>query len=121
MITNVNFVSIPTRDQERALAFWVDRIGCKVQTDQPMGDQRWIELSFGHSQTRIVLFLQKGQEDRVGTFWGGAFGCDDVEATYRQLSARGVEFTQVPQNKPWGTLAIFKDPEGNEFVLGERV
>ena len=121
MITNINFVSIPTRDQERALKFWTEIIGCKVQTDQPLGAQRWIELSIGSSQTRLVLFLQEGHEDRVGTFFNGSLGCDDVEATYRQLSARGVEFTRPPKKEAWGTSAMFKDPEGNQFVLSDRV
>ena len=43
--------------------------------------------------------------------------CDDVEATYRQLRQRGVEFIQEPQKQPWGTFAKFKDPDGNQFVL----
>ena len=44
MIKKLNFVSIPTRDQDRALAFWTEKMGFKVATDQPMGpSQRWIE------------------------------------------------------------------------------
>jgi uncharacterized glyoxalase superfamily protein PhnB len=41
-----------------------------------------------------------------------------VEATYRQLSGRGVEFESKPEKQPWGTFAIMKDSEGNRFVLG---
>jgi predicted enzyme related to lactoylglutathione lyase len=85
-----------------------------------MGPQRWIELAIGGSQTQIVLFTPDGQEDRVGSFFNGAFACDDVEATYRQLSARGVEFTGGPTKESWGTSATFKDIEGNEFVLSSR-
>jgi predicted enzyme related to lactoylglutathione lyase len=53
----------------------------------------------------------------VGTFFNGSFACDDVEHTWRQMSARGVEFVKPPTKEPWGTSAIFRDPEGNSFVL----
>ena len=43
--------------------------------------------------------------------------CDDVGATYRQLNARGVEFTSPPQKQHWGEFATFEDPDGNQFVL----
>ena len=40
------------------------------------------------------------------------------EATYRQLRQRGVEFVSEPKQQPWGTFAIMKDPDGNQFVVG---
>jgi predicted enzyme related to lactoylglutathione lyase len=120
MITHLKFAGIPTRDQVKAVQFWTEKLGFRVETDQPQGAQRWIELSIGASQTRIVLFTPEGHEDRVGTFFNGAFACDDVEATWRQLSERGVEFDGPPQKQPWGTFAMFRDAEGNRFVLSSR-
>jgi predicted enzyme related to lactoylglutathione lyase len=121
MITHVKFVSIPTRDQDRALAFWTEKVGFTVMSDQPFSDrQRWIELKVKDSDTRIVLFTPDGQEDRIGSFFNGALACDDVEATYRQLSGRGVAFKSPPQKQPWGTFATFEDPEGNQFVISSR-
>ena len=120
MITHLKFAGIPTRDQERALKFWIEQVGFELHTDQPMGAQRWIELKIRNSTTGVVLFTPEGHEDRVGTFFNGSFACDDVEATYRQMSERGVEFVKPPEKAPWGTFAIFKDPEGNSFVLGSR-
>jgi predicted enzyme related to lactoylglutathione lyase len=118
MIKQVKFVGIPVRDQDAAVAFWTQKVGFRVATDQPMGPgQRWIELSIPGAQTGITLFTPPGQEDRVGTFFNGSLACDDVEHTYRQMSERGVEFTQPPKKEPWGVSAIFKDPEGNTFVL----
>lgn len=67
-----------------------------------------------------MLFTPEGQEDRIGTFFNGAFGCDDVEKTHQELSARGVEFSRPPKKESWGWSAIFKDPEGNSFVLSCR-
>ena len=121
MITHVKFVSIPSRDQDRALKFWIEQVGMTLMTDQPMGEsQRWIELAVRDSVTRFVLFTPEGQEDRIGRLFNGAFACDDVDATHRQLSERGVEFVQSPTRAPWGTYAIFKDLDGNQFVVGTR-
>ena len=120
MITHLKFVGVPTRDQAAALTFWTEKVGFTLATDQPMGDQRWIELSTPKGETGLVLFTPPGHEDRIGGFFNGSLACDDVEATYRQLSARGVEFTQTPRKQPWGTFAKFKDPDGNEFVLSSR-
>lgn len=121
MIVHVKFVSIPTRDQDRALALYTEKVGFRLITDQPFGPtQRWIELAIGTSETRFVLFTPDGQEDRVGGQFNGALACDDVEATYRQLSERGVEFREVPTKQPWGTFAIMRDLDGNEFVLSSR-
>ena len=118
MITHVKFVGIPTKDQARALKFYTEQLGFEVATDQPFDDrQRWIELRIAHSQTRVVLFTPEGHESRIGTFFNGSFACDDVHATYRQLRQRGVEFLGEPQAQPWGTFAMFKDPDGNQFVL----
>lgn len=121
MITHIKFVGVPTRDQARALEFWTEKFGFRVVTDQPMGEtQRWIELRIANAETRLVLFTPEGHEDRVGTFFNGSFACDDVEATYRQLKQRGVEFLHEPKTQPWGTYTIFKDPEGNQFVMGSK-
>ena len=121
MIKQLKFASIPVSDQDRALAFWTEKMGFKVATDQPMGPgKRWIELSIPGAETRIVLFTPDGHEDRVGTFFNGSFACDDVDYTYKQLSDRGVEFEGPPDKQPWGTFAKFRDPDGNTFVLSSR-
>jgi predicted enzyme related to lactoylglutathione lyase len=121
MITHVKFVSIPTSDQDRALKFWTEQVGFTLMTDQPFSEaQRWIELKVGSSDTRFVLFTPDGQEERIGSFFNGALACDDVEATHRQLSERGVPFDSPPQKQPWGTFATFRDPDGNQFVMSSR-
>jgi catechol 2,3-dioxygenase-like lactoylglutathione lyase family enzyme len=121
MIKKLKFVTIPTRDQDRALAFWTEQIGFRVATDQPMGPgRRWIELSIPGADTGVVLFTPEGQEDRVGSFFNGSFECEDVAYSYRQMSAKGVEFEGPPEKQPWGTFAKFKDPDGNTFVLSSR-
>jgi predicted enzyme related to lactoylglutathione lyase len=118
MITQLKFVGIPISDQQRALRFYTEKLGFAVATDQSFdGERRWIELRIGSTPTRVVLFTPEGHENRIGTFFNGSFQCDDVPATYRQLKGRGVEFLQEPQKQPWGEFAVFKDPDGNQFVL----
>jgi predicted enzyme related to lactoylglutathione lyase len=118
MITRLKFVGIPTKDQDQALKFYTEKLGFEVATDQIFNEkQRWIELRVANSSTRVVLFTPDGHESRIGTFFNGSFACDDVPATYRQLTARGVEFVSGPEKQPWGEFAVFKDPDGNQFVL----
>jgi catechol 2,3-dioxygenase-like lactoylglutathione lyase family enzyme len=120
MITHVKFVSIPTADQDRSLAFYTEKLGFKVVTDQPFdGNQRWIELRVGGSDTRFVLF-NMDDGPKPGSSFNGALACDNVERTYDELTARGVDFVAPPQKQPWGTFAIFKDPDGNQFVMSSK-
>ncbi|MBL6854100.1 MAG: VOC family protein [Alphaproteobacteria bacterium] len=120
MITQVKFISIPVKDQQRALKFYTEKLGFRIATDQEMGPggQRWIELRIGKAETRVVLFTMEGEEARVGTHMNTSLVCDDVDATYRQLSERGVEFEGPPKKEPWGSYVIMKDSEGNRFVVG---
>jgi catechol 2,3-dioxygenase-like lactoylglutathione lyase family enzyme len=121
MILGVKLVTIPTRDQDQALAFYTEKLGFRVITDQPFGPgQRWIELGIGQSETAFVLFTPPGQEATIGTRFNGSLACDDVDATYRQLLERGVDFESPPTRQPWGTFAIMRDPDGNSFVLSSR-
>ena len=120
MITHIKFVSIPTKDQDRALAFYTGKLGFKVVTDQPFdGKQRWIELRVGNSDTRWVLF-STDEGPAPGFSFNGALACDNVERTYEELSKQQVEFVSPPQKQPWGTFAVMKDPDGNQFVLSSR-
>jgi catechol 2,3-dioxygenase-like lactoylglutathione lyase family enzyme len=121
MIRGIKFVSIPVSDQDRALEFFTEKLGFKVATDQPFNDkQRWIELLIPGAETGLVLFTPEGQEDRIGSFQPLSLTSDDVFATAKTLKERGVEFTADPKKESWGTSAIFKDPDGNQYVLSSR-
>ena len=121
MIRRWKFVGIPVHDQDRALSFYRDKLGFRVETDQPMGGgKRWIEMKIPGAETGIALFTPDGHADRVGSFFNGSFACDDVRKSYAELKGRGVEFDGEPKQEPWGTYAVFKDSEGNSFVLGSR-
>ena len=121
MIKAIKFVSVPVSDQDAALTFWTEKCGFKVATDQPFnGKQRWIELLIPGAETGLVLFTPEGHEDRIGGFQPISFQCDDAMATGAALKAKGVEFSQEPKKEHWGTSAIFKDPDGNQYVLSSR-
>ncbi len=121
VIKAIKFASIPTRDQDAALEFWTTRVGFQVATDQPFDDkQRWIELRIPGAETRLVLFTPQGHEDRIGSFSNVTFVADDVQKTYDELTARGVEFVKPPKTEPWGTSAIMKDLDGNVFVISSK-
>jgi predicted enzyme related to lactoylglutathione lyase len=118
MIKQIKFVSIPVADQNRALDFYTEKLGFTIITDQPFDEkQRWIELRVPRAETRVVLFTAEGDEDRIGTMMNMSYACDDIDKTYKELSGRGVEFEGRPEKQPWGTYAMFKDSEGNRFVL----
>jgi predicted enzyme related to lactoylglutathione lyase len=120
MIKQVKFVSIPVKDQTRALNFYTEKLGFTIITDQPFdGKQRWIELRIPRAETRVVLFTPEGHEDRVGSFVGVSFDCDDLEKTYAELAAAGVSFDGPLQRQPWGTFVKLIDSEGNTFVVSE--
>jgi uncharacterized glyoxalase superfamily protein PhnB len=126
MITNARFVSLYVGDQEKALGFWKDKIGCVVLEDVPYGDggARWIELRLAKGETYLVI-PPPGPEsqDRVGTFSNVWFDCDDLDGTYADLSGKGVEFPVPPQEAPWDPSqrwAQFSDPDGNLYGLSQR-
>lgn len=121
MIRGVKFVSIPIRDQDVSLKFYTEALGFKVTTDQPFTEkQRWIELMIPGAESGLALFTPEGHESRIGQFQNISFWCDDVFATASALKSKGVTFTKEPKNEPWGSVAIFQDPDGNQFALSSK-
>jgi catechol 2,3-dioxygenase-like lactoylglutathione lyase family enzyme len=120
MIRGVKFTSIPVLDQDLALAFYTEKLGFRLLTDQPFSDeQRWIELGISGTETRIVLF-RFGNDLKPGGQMNVTFWTDDVEGTILELKSKGVVITMEPQRAEWGTAAAFQDLDGNSFVLSSR-
>jgi catechol 2,3-dioxygenase-like lactoylglutathione lyase family enzyme len=135
MITKMTHVSIYVLDQSRALDFYTNKLGFKVITDVPMGnDDRWLTVS-PPEQPGFEIILSpitrglfseetaKALKELVekGTFGVGLFTCTDIFATYEELKAKGVEFTKAPKKEFYGTEAMFKDDSGNWFSLAQLV
>lgn len=117
MISGVKHVSIPVKNQDKALKFYTEILGFEVLVDAEFGPQRWIELKIPGGETQVVLFTPEGHEDRVGTFSNIVFMSDDIQKTFKELKAKGVKFTKDLTEESWGTYAIFEDAEGNSFCL----
>jgi predicted enzyme related to lactoylglutathione lyase len=121
MIKRIKFLGIPVKDQDRAMAFYTEKLGFRILTDQQFSDtQRWIELSIPGAQTGITLFTPDGHESLIGGFVNTSWEVDDVDKTYAELSAKNVEFEGPPQKQHWGTFVMMKDSEGNRILLSGR-
>src|SRR5690348_8381362 len=134
MITGLANVGIWVTDQDRALTFYTEKLGYRVHTDADMGGgARWLTIVHPSQPDLEIILGRPGPpmlsaEDAEvilrllakGSLGGGVMRCTDIHATYRELAAQGVEFTQEPVERPYGTEALFRDSEGNWFSLGEK-
>ena len=123
-------------DQDEALAFYTQKLGFEVQTDvtlAEMGDFRWLTVAPpGQEGVSITLMAIPGppvMDDETANqvrdlmakgFAGTVFlNTDDCHASYEELKGRGVEFTEPPEERPYGIDSGFRDPSGNSFRLTE--
>jgi lactoylglutathione lyase len=114
-------VTLNVADQDAAKRFWVDTLGFSIVIDQPMNGQgRWVEVRSPEDRVTLVLYPGKKQDTGNGQLSDILFECDDIEQTYAELSARGVQFGDKPVQQPWGWWASFKDNEGTLYGLGQR-
>lgn len=121
MIKAIKFVSTPTRDQDRAIDFYTSKLGFTVHSDQPFNEkQRWVELRIPGADTRLVLFTPDGWEERIGSFFNFTFATDNIDVTYADLKAKGVEIMGPPQKADWGSSFIFKDVDGNQLLVATK-
>ena len=121
-ITDVRTVAIPSTDQPRTLAFYVDKLGFEKRTDAPFGEgQRWIEVApKGGSASIAIPPLGEGQP--VGIDTGVRLETGDADADHADLQSRGVDVD--PQVMRWpGVPAMFslRDPDGNTLYIVERM
>jgi predicted enzyme related to lactoylglutathione lyase len=116
MFKRIKFTTVYVEDQDRALEFYTAKLGLRVFTDNPMGESRWIELQIPGAETLLVLWKQKGRAP--GDMPAVVFVAANVQKTYEELKAKGVEFTQPPTKQPWGEFAMLKDSEGNLVMFG---
>ena len=121
-------------DQDEALAFWTEKLGMEVRADATlpeMGGFRWLTVGPpGQEDISIVLMAIPGAPvmddstaDEVRKLMAKGFAgtifltTDDIHSDYEELKARGVEFTEEPQEYPYGIDSGFRDPSGNSIRL----
>jgi predicted enzyme related to lactoylglutathione lyase len=115
-VEQVAVVSVPVSDPERAKAFYVDKLGFEVRNDIQAPEMRWIEVAPRGDNTTLTLVTWFDSMP-AGSLRGLVLRSKDIESDFRQLSEKGVEFVGPPQTQPWGTDAVFRDPDGNQLVL----
>jgi len=121
-------------DQDEALAFYTEKLGMEVRADvslPEMDDFRWLTVGPpGQDDISIVLMAIPGPpvmesdskrevENLMAKGLAGTvfLTTDDCQASYEELRARGVEFTEAPEERPYGIDSGFRDPSGNSFRL----
>ena len=121
-------------DQDAALAFYTEKLGWEVRVDATvpeLGNFRWLTVGpASQPEFAVVLMAIPGAPvlddetaEQIRTLMGKGFAgtvfltTDDCEASYEELKARGVEFTDEPTDRPYGVDAGFRDPSGNALRL----
>jgi len=132
MLKQLTHVNQWVHDQDEALAFYTEKLGMELREDVTMpelGDFRWLSVGpVGQPDVAIVLMAVPGppvfDEETAaaletlvakGAAGGLFFKTDDIQGTYDELVKRGVEFSQPPEQRPYGVDAGFRDPSGNHM------
>jgi len=125
-------VQLWVRDQDEALAFYTEKLGWEVRSDYTLaelGDFRWLAVGPpGQPDIAVVLmaipgppvFAPEVADQLRDLMTKGAVGTlflttDDCRAAYEELRARGVEFVEEPEERPYGIDAALRDPSGNSI------
>ena len=131
MIKSLSHATIYVTDHEQALDFYVKKLGFEVRMDQTMGEFRWLTVAPKDQKNLQIVLMRLDASPLMdetsvtnmrellakGAFGTGVFSTADCQATYEELSAKGVNFVTEPTERPYGIEATFKDPFGNWFSL----
>jgi catechol 2,3-dioxygenase-like lactoylglutathione lyase family enzyme len=121
-ITQVGTVMVPVSDQDRALEFYLDKLGFEKRTDTPFGEgERWVEVAPPGAATTIALVPPR-EGDPTGIETRVALASENIEADHAQLRARGVDADEavMRMGDPVPPMFFFRDPDGNRFFIIER-
>jgi uncharacterized glyoxalase superfamily protein PhnB len=133
-MTKIATMQLWVDDQEQALEFWTNKVGMETRSDvtlPEMGDFRWLTVGPpDQPDIAIVLMAIPGPPvmdpdtaEQVRTLMSKGFAgtvfltTDNVQADYEELKGRGVEFTEEPEERPYGIDCGFRDPSGNSIRL----
>jgi catechol 2,3-dioxygenase-like lactoylglutathione lyase family enzyme len=127
MRQQISLVALLVRDYDEAIDYYTRVLRFDVIEDTPLrGGKRWVRLAPPGSAGTCLLLARAStpeQESRVGDQTGGRvflfLGTDDFWRDYRDMTARGVRFTEAPRREEYGTVAVFVDLYGNRWDLLE--
>jgi catechol 2,3-dioxygenase-like lactoylglutathione lyase family enzyme len=134
MIQTLSHTTIYVLDQEHARAFYVDKLGFEVRTDMTVGNFRWLTVGPKAQPALQMILMPIGATPLMdaegaatlrmliekGAIGLGVLETDDCNATYEELSKKGVHFRSAPAQRPYGLEAMLQDDSGNWFSLVER-
>lgn len=110
------YVNVYVSDFARAVAFYRDTLGLPLQ----MRDDAFSYASFATEGARFSVAKADPGSGLVGRHTGVGLGVRDLPSAYEQLRSKGVQFTMLPREQPWGGfMAMFQDPDGNIFFLDQ--
>jgi catechol 2,3-dioxygenase-like lactoylglutathione lyase family enzyme len=118
-ITEIGTVGVPVDDQDRALAFYTEKLGFETRMDAPYGQgQRWVEVA-PPGATATIALAQTRDGFPAGVDTGVRFTTEDAAADHATLRARGVDVDAevIPYPVPMFTI---RDPDGNRLYIVER-
>jgi predicted enzyme related to lactoylglutathione lyase len=132
-IESLDVVPVVVEDVEAAIEFYTGTLGFEVRTDQAFEMEgatgRWVTVGVPGDGVQLTLMAadepyydeasRAFAASRLGTQTYYTFRTADCEASVETLESAGVEITREPQEYPWGTEAMFADPDGNEFGVFE--
>lgn len=127
MIDKVGTVSLFVADQDRAKAFYTEKLGFEVRQDAPLypgATARWVAVAPEGAQTELILYLPDENWEHykqvVGKSQALTFNVTDLTALAADLKSKGVVFLSEPDAQPWGTFATIQDSEGNSLLLVQQ-
>lgn len=121
-ITGIGTVIVPVSDQDRAIAFFVEKLGFEKRADVPFGgDMRWVEVAPPGAVSTVALVPPREGES-TGIQTRVAFGTEDIDADHASLRARGVDADEavMRMGDPVPPMFFFRDPDGNSYLIVER-
>ena len=117
MIRKIATAAVYVDDQRKAVEFWTNQVGFRVQREE--GDGNWIEVGPPGAESCIVIYPKSLLADWAERKPSIVFECEDIQKTFEEMSNRGVHFKQEPKAMLWGPFAIFLDGEVNSHGLRE--
>ena len=117
MEMKIELIQLPVSDVERALAFYINKVGFHLDVDHRVNKKlRFIQLTPPGSACSITFGDGIGTDMSPGSIKGLQMVVVDVQAAYNQLKSRGVKVSK-PESMPWGNFVYFNDPDGNGWAL----
>ena len=121
-ITGIASTSIFVKDQQESLTFWVEKIGFEVICDIEFESNfRWVEIAPRSSNSSINLYpkslISKKDLKPMPVIF---FRTEDIYSTFNNLKEKGVTFSRNPLKSILGIHAMFKDVDGNDFLILEK-